>query len=179
MELPWRRTPVGRCRRSVIAYTSLALVLTLLPGCRTQQSTDFNRTRISGAVYDDVGQPVPGALIRISRQQAVSDTFGRFRMEGVAPGSHALEVTAPNHEPHRSSVQIQSRTQFLRVQIPSIGALVDQAITYLEESAVDAAGDIARRLESAAPEDRRTQLLLRAVSATAEQHSEGHSGLKP
>jgi len=148
------------------------LVLPLVSGCRTQQTTEFSRTRIAGAVYDDVGQPVSGALIKISRHQAVSDTLGRFRVEGVAPGPHALEVTAADHEPHRSSVEIQSRTQFLRVQLPSITALVDQAIAYLEESAVDAAGDIARRLEAAAPDDRRTLMLRRAVSATAEQHSE-------
>lgn len=165
-------TKSRRLRRSVIACTALVLVLPLVSGCQTQQTTEFSRTRIAGAVYDDVGQPVPGALIRISRHEAVSDTRGRFRVDGVAPGSHDLEVTAANHEPHRSSVEIQSRTQFLRVQLPSITALVDQAIAYLEESAVDAAGDITRRLEAAAPDDRRTHMLRRALSATADHHSE-------
>lgn len=162
----------ARLSRCAVAGLAVTLMVSLVSGCRTQQTTDFNRTRIAGAVYDDVGQPVAGALIRIARRQAVSDTLGRFRVDGVAPGTHTLEVSAANHESHHSSVEIQSRTQFLRVQLPSITALVDQAIAYLEESAVDAAGEIAARLEVAAPDDRRTLILREFLSNTVDQHSE-------
>lgn len=154
-------------------WLALCAVLPLTVGCRTQQTTEFNRTHVVGAIYDDVGRPISGAHIEISQRQAVSDTLGRFRVNRLPPGNHSLVVTADAHEPHRTAVEIQSRTQFIRVQLYSIITLVDQAITYAEASAMGAAEEVARRLEAAAPDDRRTILLRRLVSDRQELHEEG------
>ncbi|MFW5695648.1 MAG: carboxypeptidase-like regulatory domain-containing protein [Alkalispirochaeta sp.] len=160
-------------RQSAVAVLLPAALILLLGGCRTQQAAEFSRTQIAGAVYDDLGEPIPGALVRIARRTAVSDTLGRFRVDGVSPGKHSLEVTADKHEPYRASVEVQSRTQFIRVQLPALTTLVDQAIAYLEESAVEAAGEIARRLEEAAPDDRRTHMLRQVVSQAGPPPAEG------
>lgn len=159
--------PDGASPRWIPMAAMLLAIVALAVGCKTQQSTEFSRTQIAGAIYDDVGQPIPGALIQIARHQAVSDSLGRFRVDAVAPGQHPLSVTAPAHEPHRSSVEIQSRTQFIRVQLHSITGLVAQAITYVEASAWRAVADIANRLEAAAPDDPRTRLLQELVSGSA------------
>ena len=48
----------ARLSRCALAGLALTLLVSLVSGCRTQQTTDFSRTRIAGAVYDEVGQPV-------------------------------------------------------------------------------------------------------------------------
>ena len=51
-----------------------------------------------GIVYDSLrGRPLAGAVIRVDSSQiaAVADQDGRFRIEGIAPGGHVLNVEHP------------------------------------------------------------------------------------
>lgn len=146
--------------------TALLLVALVLTSCTTQHTTDIDRTAVAGAVYDEVGRPVVGARVTIGIRRGITDAAGRFRIENLRPGSYDVVAIAPDHERHESTTSVQSRTQFLRIQLTSLGGLVDEAILQLSLGAVDQARAVTLRVEAVAPEDPRTEMLRRIIDGT-------------
>jgi hypothetical protein len=145
----------------VIAMVLVALSLT---ACTTQQTTDIDRTAVVGAVYDEVGRPVVGAHITFGIRRGITDAAGRFRIENLRPGRYDVTVVAEDHARHASTATVQSRTQFVRIQLTSLGGLVDEAILELSLGATDRAGDVLARIEEIAPNDPRTTMLRRIMT---------------
>jgi hypothetical protein len=147
--------------------TALLLTALILTSCTTQHTTDIERTALIGAVYDEVGRPVVGAEVTIGIRRGVTDAAGRFRIENLRPGSYDVVAVAADHERHESMTSVQSRTQFLRIQLTSLGGLVDEAILQLSQGAVDRARAATLRVEAVAPEDPRTEMLRRIIGGTS------------
>lgn len=146
--------------------TAVLLVALCLASCATQQTTDIDRTAVVGAVYDEVGRPVVGAHVSFGFRRGITDAAGRFRIENLRTGQYEVTVVAADHAPHESTATVQSRTQFIRVQLTSLGGLVDEAILELSLGDVDRAGDVLSRIEAIAPDDPRTAMLRRVVRQT-------------
>jgi hypothetical protein len=76
----------------VLLFAAAALLIpTLSPELQAQEPKT-----LSGVIVDaDSGEPVLDVLLRIddSGFRAVSDSAGRFRMEGIPPGSHRLVLS--------------------------------------------------------------------------------------
>jgi hypothetical protein len=147
---------------------AVLLVALFLTSCTTQQTTDIDRTAVVGAVYDEVGRPVVGARISFGLRRGITDAAGRFRIENLRPGRYDITVVAAEHARHASAVTVQSRTQFVRIQMTSLGGLVDEAILELTIGAVDRAGDVLARIEEVAPDDPRTEMLRRIIAGEEE-----------
>lgn len=54
---------------------------------------------VSGAVQNETGDAIPGAkvIVQDTRWGAISDEEGMFKLEGVAPGSYVIEVSAAGY----------------------------------------------------------------------------------
>jgi hypothetical protein len=80
--------------------------------------------RIVGTVLDRDRQPIPGAKLRLvadaedaipgGRRKLVADDEGRFRIDGVAPGSYLLRASSPRHHAAESPVTVQRRLELER-----------------------------------------------------------------
>ena len=59
------------------------------------------RGTVSGSVADRTGAVIPGARVKLSRedsslsQEALSDSDGQFYFAGVTPGSFEVTITSP------------------------------------------------------------------------------------
>jgi hypothetical protein len=110
-------------RRSVVAWfvgaTALHGLFITPKSARAQATapTAAQVTGITGTVVDSAGRPVQGAQLTVRdpavrrgqtarRWEAVSDSAGRFRIEGLVPGTLRLEVLRDAYEPAGFDMQI-------------------------------------------------------------------------
>ena len=50
---------------------------------------------VAGGVFDEAGQPVSGAAISLDGQKVISGLDGRWIVDSVTPGGHAITIAAP------------------------------------------------------------------------------------
>lgn len=158
-------------RRVTDAAQYLAIVCTvcvLLGSCATQRVTPERRVALTGAVVDDRGQPVAGALIRVGLRRAESDSGGRFRIDSIAPGTHRVVVTCAGYEPLFHTLNVASRSDYARFRVVGVAGLIDQAITLLSVNADEDARAIGIRAARLAPDDERVELLETVLETTLE-----------
>lgn len=149
-------------------HTTAFLVITLLTcaSCATRVQQPGPVTLV-GLVLDEHHRPVAGALLRLGVRSAISDTFGRFRLEDVAPGHRRLIVEARGHESTSEEVIVEGHSMLVRVRLQTVDGVVDQAIAAIERGArPELLQSLLSRLRTAAPDDSRTHLLARIVEVS-------------
>jgi hypothetical protein len=92
---------------------------------------------ISGSVVDRTGAVVPGAHVKLSRenqslsQEVVSDTDGQFSFARVAPGPFQLTITSPGFAAQTSSGTLRSGEDCI---VPPIALVVATAVIDVQVS---------------------------------------------
>ena len=87
---------------------------------------------ISGTVVDRTGAVVPGARVKLSRedsslsQEAMSDSDGQFYFAGVAPGSFWLTITSPGFTTQTASGRLEGGEDYT---VPPVLLIVAAAVT--------------------------------------------------
>ncbi len=125
-------------------YRSLRLTCLFVVWCLCASSTGVFAQgigAITGVVTDPSGAAIPGASISIQQasartQTTTTDSEGRFRLEGLAPGSYVLRVEAPGFQTVTREVRVQANvaaaTDF-HLPLPA----VIQKIQVIEEARVE------------------------------------------
>ena len=103
-----RRVPT---RRALFGL-AVAVALLLLPVAllRAAQSA---RQPLDGVVYDTTGAVLPGIAVTLdegpAKVEVQTDPSGRFRFDGVEPGSHVLQVAVPGFRALRQPIDAAHR----------------------------------------------------------------------
>jgi len=92
---------------------------------------------IGGSVVDRTGAVVPGARVKLSREQqslsqdAISDTDGQFSFAGISPGPFQLTVTSTGFATQTSSGTLHSGENYT---VPPIALAVATAVAEVQVS---------------------------------------------
>lgn len=62
---------------------------------------------LHGQVRNVLGDPVPGAWVRVGEKSVQADEHGRYFFESVPIGQHTLELEAPGYQKHRLTIQVE------------------------------------------------------------------------
>ncbi|HEY5339567.1 MAG TPA: TonB-dependent receptor, partial [Candidatus Aquilonibacter sp.] len=103
------------------------------------------QTVVEGSVSDAAGKPVAGVAVLVSapaaRASAQTDSSGRFRIEGLPPGTYAIDVRAARFEPYAGRIEVGEQTPplqiVLSVSMPSlrvIGSVVSHPRTTFNDT---------------------------------------------
>jgi len=117
-----RRVPT---RRALFGLT-VAVVLLLLPVglLRAAQSA---RQPLDGVVYDTTGAVLPGVAVTLdegaAKVEVRTDPSGRFRIDGVEPGSHVLQVAVPGFRALRQPIALRTDSDWNRAVTLQVGDL--------------------------------------------------------
>ncbi len=99
----------------------------------------------TGAVLDDEGQPLQGAVVRSGESTAVSGGDGTFSLEGVGDGAE-VRVTAPGFE-EASSVVANGSIEQVQLAPQMIKAVYANVSLLTEEGGLDSLIEIANTTE--------------------------------
>ncbi|MFP4211393.1 MAG: carboxypeptidase-like regulatory domain-containing protein [Alkalispirochaeta sp.] len=144
-----------RIERGVLVVAIVAFCT----GCVTETVTDAGRTVLTGRVYDENAAPVAGATITSGRFRGISDSSGRFRIDGMPHGTRRFIVSAESHEEIVTDIQLYSPGVYSRITLWSLPGLIDRAIHLLHAGATGEVQTIYRRSLSVAGDDERVRLL--------------------
>ena len=117
-----RRVPT---RRALFGL-AVAVVLLLLPVAllRAAQSA---RQPLDGVVYDTTGAVLPGIAVTLddgpAKVEVQTDPSGRFRFDGVEPGSHVLQVAVPGFRALRQPITLRTDGDWNRAVTMQVGDL--------------------------------------------------------
>jgi TonB family protein len=115
-----RRVPT----RQALLGAAVALVVLLLPVAllRAAQSA---RQPLDGVVYDTTGAVLPGVAVTLdagpSKLDTLTDSAGRFRFDGVEPGSHVIKVELPGFGALRQPLELRHDGDWTRAVTLQVG----------------------------------------------------------
>lgn len=128
----------------VSAVCTLALVLTVFLPVATAQNT----ASIVGAVTDASGGVIPGATIKVTRQETGTTTetqtneTGSYNVAALEPGTYSIEVTSEGFKSFRRSEVVLNVRDRARVdvtldigQVTEVIEVTERAVTLQTESA--------------------------------------------
>ena len=101
-----RRLPTRPAMIGVAAAVALlVLPVAILRGAQAA------RQPLDGVVYDTTGAVMPGVAVTLdagpSKLETTTDPAGRFRFDGVDPGSHVIQVTVPGFRELRQPLELR------------------------------------------------------------------------
>jgi TonB family protein len=117
-----RRLPT----RPALIGVAAALALLVLPVAilRAGQSS---RQLLEGVVYDTTGAVLPGVAVTLdpgpSKLDTTTDPAGRFRFDGVDPGSHVIQVELPGFLALRQPLELRNDGDWNRSVTLQVGDL--------------------------------------------------------
>lgn len=128
---------LGRCRRVARGGAIVASALAILPTHGRAQ----NATLLGRVLRDSSEVPLTGAEIQIVSLglRTRSDSLGRFRIQGIAQGTHEIEVRLIGFQPSKA------RVQFGSALVEADFVLVPLATQLQQVEIVDASSADARR----------------------------------
>jgi len=128
-----------------VALSLLAACATTKTGPRADELS-FESSTLFGMIYDMDGQPCPGVAVSVDGGAGVvTDIRGRFVLQGVARGDHAIAAEKEGYEKLSVRVSFLNKSDILHLQLTSFKQLLDLAEKALGEKRWgDAAGFLAR-----------------------------------
>ncbi len=101
-----RRLPTRPAMIGVAAAVALlVLPVAILRGAQAA------RQPLDGVVYDTTGAVMPGVAVTLdagpSKLETTTDPAGRFRFDGVDPGSHVIQVAVPGFRELRQPLELR------------------------------------------------------------------------
>ena len=151
-----RRMPSRRARLGLAtAVVALLLPVTLL---RAAQSA---RQPLDGIVYDTTGAVLPGVTVtldpgpaawppsdgsQVTRRpvEVTTDASGRFRVDGVEPGSHVIQVELPGFRALRQPIELRHDRDWTRAVTLQVGDLRESvSVRERRPAAITPIGDAA------------------------------------
>jgi TonB family protein len=151
-----RRVPTRR----TLAGLAAAVVVLLLPVAllRAAQSA---RQVLEGIVYDTTGAVLPGVAVTLDPGPAkwppsndsqatrrpvevTTDAAGRFRVDGVEPGSHVIQVELPGFRALRQPIELRNDRDWNRAVTLQVGELKETvSVRERRPAAITPIGDAA------------------------------------
>ncbi len=130
-----RRVPTRR----TMAGLAVAVVVLLLP-VALLRAAQTARQALDGVVYDTTGAVLPGVTVTLDPGPATwppsdgrpvtrtpvdvkTDPAGRFRFDGVEPGSHVLQVAVPGFRALREPIELRQDSDWNRTVTLQVGDL--------------------------------------------------------
>jgi TonB family protein len=130
-----RRVPTRR----TLAGLGAAIVVLLIPVAMLR-GAQSGRQVLEGVVYDTTGAVLPGVAVTLDPGPAKwppsdgspvartpvevrTDPSGRFRFDGVEPGSHVLQVTVPGFRALRQPIELRDASDWNRAVTLQVGDL--------------------------------------------------------
>ena len=120
--------------------------LALLVWAALAPTSAFAQCAISGLVSSSAGSPVAGAAVEVRSpalieqvRKAATDISGRYRLEGLPPGTYSLRVSAPDlGEGRYEGLDVRAgSTATLDVQLVGPGALSETVTVTARSAAID------------------------------------------
>ena len=113
--------------RAALLGGAAALALLVLPVAILRAAQPAARQLLEGTVYDTTGAVLPGVAVTLdadaAKVQTTTDRSGRFRFDGVEPGSHVIQVESPGFRALRQSIQLKNDADWNRVVMLQVGDL--------------------------------------------------------
>jgi len=113
--------------RAALLGGAAALALLVLPVAILRAAQPAARQLLEGTVYDTTGAVLPGVAVTLdadaAKVQTTTDRSGRFRFDGVEPGSHVIQVESPGFRALRQSIQLKNDADWNRVVMLQVGEL--------------------------------------------------------
>jgi len=113
--------------RASLLGGAAALALLVLPVAILRAAQPAARQLLEGTVYDTTGAVLPGVAVTLdadaAKVQTTTDRSGRFRFDGVEPGSHVIQVESPGFRALRQSIQLKNDADWNRVVMLQVGEL--------------------------------------------------------
>ena len=107
-----RRVPIRR------ALFGLAVAVVLLLPVALLRAAQSARQLLEGVVYDTTGAVLPGVAVTLdegpAKVEVRTDPSGRFRFDGVEPGSHVLQVAVPGFRALRQPIVLRNDSDWNR-----------------------------------------------------------------
>jgi TonB family protein len=117
-----RRVPT----RQALLGAAAALVVLLLP-VALLRAAQAARQPLEGVVYDTTGAVLPGVAVTLnpgpSKIDTTTDPAGRFRFDGVDPGSHVIQVAVPGFRELRQPLELRREGDWNRSVTLQVGDL--------------------------------------------------------
>jgi hypothetical protein len=135
------------------------LLFVACTGCTTTTVTDANDAVLVGRVYDENAVPLSGATVESGRFRGISDSSGRFRIDGIPYGTREFAVSRRDHESVTTTIRLYSPAAYARVTLWSLAGLIDRAIHLLNAGTPDEARGIYHRCVPIDAPDERVRLL--------------------
>jgi len=115
-----RRVPT----RQALLGAAVALIVLLLP-VALLHAAQSARQPLDGVVYDTTGAVLPGVAVTLdagpSKLDTLTDSAGRFRFDGVEPGSHVIKVELPGFGALRQPVELRHDGDWTRAVTLQVG----------------------------------------------------------
>ncbi len=152
---------------------ALAASVLVLASCASSGNGEPVPTGMYGMIYDRDGAPVMGAeLIVDGNPAASSDSGGRFYLDALAIGEHALEARKRGFETYSGEFEFRSGSDVLYVKIVSAAWLLDEAEAAAARRDWNASIRATERVLAIAPDDPVAAFLLgvQALLAPSAEH---------
>lgn len=115
-------------------YLLLSILICLSTCIYGQNEKDYT---ISGKVFDDQGQPLPGVIVKIryTNKGAVTDGQGEFTLQVEERGTHTMEISCIGFRKQIRKIDVRSSRTLLSIRLQEKVSELDEVVVTAESEA--------------------------------------------